>query len=90
MALFMFFGIIWICVTIDYCKNMVVLASSCTYYFNSTPEADGSADVSLGFRFASWYHLGSLTLGALIIAIIKIIRFLFVYLARKAQNLANQ
>jgi hypothetical protein len=37
-----------------------------------------------GVRLAHMNHLGSIVFGALIIAIIKVIRFLFVYLAKKA------
>lgn len=45
------------------------------------PNEDGSAEVMVGVKLAHFKHLGSITFGALIIAIIKVIRFLFVYLA---------
>lgn len=48
------------------------------------PEQDGEAEVMLGVKFAHRNHLGSICFGALIIAIIKVIRFIFVYLAKKA------
>jgi len=48
------------------------------------PRQDGSAEVMLGAKYAHVSHLGSICFGALIITIIKVIRFLFVYLAKKA------
>ena len=57
----------------------MVAASS--YYFNSNPELDGEADVGLGFEFAYKYHAGSIAVGAFIIALIRFIRIVFVYLA---------
>lgn len=45
------------------------------------PEEDGSAEVMLGAKYAHFNHLGSIAFGALIVTIIKIVRFLFVYIA---------
>lgn len=45
---------------------------------------DGEAEVLLGVKHAHISHLGSIAFGALIITIIKVIRFLFIYLAKKA------
>jgi hypothetical protein len=42
---------------------------------------DGSADVMTGVKLAHFKHLGSICFGSLIITIIKIIKFLFVYLS---------
>jgi hypothetical protein len=70
MALYMLFGILWILAFIDYCSRFVVIVSAATYYFNSTPVADGEAEVALGFKFAYINHAGSIAFGSLIIAII--------------------
>lgn len=48
------------------------------------PEQDGSAEVMLGVNYAHVKHLGSICFAALVITIIKVIRFLFVYVAKKA------
>lgn len=45
-------------------------------------QEDGSAEVCLGIKLAHFKHLGSICFGACLIAIIKVIRFLFVYLAK--------
>ena len=50
MAIFMWVGLFWILVTLDYIKNYVALSASTSYYFNSRPgvEAEGEgADVCL-------------------------------------------
>lgn len=44
---------------------------------------DGSANVMEGVKLAHFKHLGSIAFGALIITIIKVIRFVFVYLANQ-------
>jgi hypothetical protein len=49
MALYMFFGILWILAFVDYCSKFVVIVSASTYYFNSDPTKEGDANVSLGF-----------------------------------------
>lgn len=45
------------------------------------PREDGSAEVMEGVKLAHFKHLGSICFGALIITIIKVIRFLFVYVS---------
>jgi len=81
----MIFGLIWILIIIDYCANFIVIYASTTYYFNSPNEEgeDGTADVMEGVKLAHMKHLGTIVFGALIITIIKILRFVFVYLAKK-------
>jgi len=54
------------------------------------PEEDGEAEVMLAARYAHVKHLGSICFAALIITIIKVIRFLFVYLAKKALAATGQ
>lgn len=70
MALFMFFGILWILAFVDYCSKFVVIVSASTYYFNSDSTHEGDANVSLGFKYAYINHAGSIAFGSLIIAII--------------------
>lgn len=49
MALYMFFGILWILAFVDYCSKFVVIVSASTYYFNSNMNEEGDANVLLGF-----------------------------------------
>ena len=84
MALYMFFGILWITAWLEYSSTFVVMVSASTYYFNSSKEEEGSANVSLGFKFAYLNHMGSIAVGAFIIALIRFIRYVFYYLAKQA------
>jgi choline transporter-like protein 2/4/5 len=89
MALYMVFGIIWIEAWLEYTCQFVVMVSAATYYFNSTiedGEDGGEATVSLGFKFAFLNHMGSLAAGSFIIAVIRFIRLVFLYMAKQAEK----
>jgi hypothetical protein len=60
--------------------------SASTYYWNSSAENEGDAEVGLGFRFAYVYHLGSIAFGAFIIALVQFIKIIFLYLAQQAEK----
>lgn len=47
------------------------------------PEEDGSAEIMAGVKLAHFKHLGSIVFGALIITIIRVIRFVFVTVAER-------
>jgi len=68
--LFMLFGILWILAFIKAKTSFITMMSATTYYFDSTKDRDGNADVGLGFKFAYMYHAGSLAFGSFIIALI--------------------
>jgi hypothetical protein len=89
MVLYMIFGIIWIETWLEYTCQFVVMVSAATYYFNSTIEDGddgGEATVSLGFKFAFMNHMGSLAAGSFIIAVIRFIRLVFLYMAKQAEK----
>jgi hypothetical protein len=89
MALYMLFGILWITAFFEYCSTFVVMVSASTYYFNSDPndpeKLEGSAEVGLGFHYA-FLHSGSIAIGAFIIALVRFIRLVFLYLAEQAEK----
>jgi hypothetical protein len=102
-AIVMWLGLVWALMVVDYAKNFIVLFSASTYYFNSPAydkdedgneiegsKRDGSAEVCLGVKLAHVKHLGSIAFGALIIAILKIIRFIFVTVAKQALKASGQ
>ena len=86
MGLFMFFGILWIVNFIKAKSSFITMVSASTYYFNSSPTKDGEAEVSLGFKFAYMYHLGSIAFGSFLIALIQFIRIVFMVIAEKARE----
>lgn len=86
MGCFMFFGLLWIVNFLKAQSSFITMVATSTYYFDSSPEKDGDADVGLGFRFAFLFHAGSLALGSFIIALVQFIRVVFAVLAEQAQN----
>jgi choline transporter-like protein 2/4/5 len=82
MALYMFFGLLWILAFINYCSKFIVMVSVSTYYFNSCPIIEGDAEVLLGFKFAYLNHAGSIAFGSFVIAIVQFIKIIFIYIAR--------
>jgi len=85
-ALGMFFGILWIMAWWNYSAKFVIMAAATTYYFNSTAETEGQAELLYSFKLAHIYHTGSIAAGAFIIALIEFIKFIFLYLAKKAEK----
>jgi len=90
MALFMFFGVLWLLALIDYLSRFIVIMSASTYYFNhkrgDTEENTDAAEVMYGFKCAYFHHFGSICIGSFIIAVIQFIKFVFYYLAKKAEK----
>lgn len=86
MALYMLFGVLWICAFFEYTSTFIVMVSAATYYFNSDAGHEGSAEVGTGFSWAFNYHAGSIAIGAFVIALIRFIRIVFVYLAQQAEK----
>jgi hypothetical protein len=85
-AWFMVFGLLWICAWLKYTNQFIVIMSACTYYFNSTPQHEGEAEVGIGFKYAYKYHLGSIAMGAFILALVQLIRIIFLYIAKQAEK----
>lgn len=86
LFLFLLFGILWINAFITAKSSFIAMVSAVTYYFDSNSERDGEAEVVLGFKFAYFYHAGSLAFGSFIIALIQMIRILFHYVAEQAKK----
>lgn len=88
-ALFMFFGFLWVTAWIEYTSRFIVIVGAVTYYFNNhrdNQEEEIGADISLGFKWAYINHQGSIAVGAFIIAVVRFIKFVFYYLAKKMEK----
>jgi hypothetical protein len=81
--LFLLFGLLWAVAWLRYTSNYICMVSASTYYFNSSAEKEGDAEVSLGFAFAV-KNTGSIAFGAGILAAIQLIRIVFLYAAKQA------
>lgn len=83
MLIFMVFGLVWFVNFINAKTSFITMVSASTYYFNSTREQDGQAEVCKAIGFAYKYHIGTIAFGSFIIAILDIIRFLFEFFAEQ-------
>jgi len=91
-ALFMFFGFLWITAWIEYTSRFIVIVGACTYYFNNhrdDPE-EKPAEIMYGFKCAYLHHMGSIAFGAFIIALIRFIKIIFYYLAKKLEKSSGE
>lgn len=89
LALFMLLGMFWFISWLEYSSNFVVIVSASTYYFSSNAEIEGNADISLGIQLAHIQHTGSIAFGALIIAIVKVIRVIFYDISIKLSEMSG-
>lgn len=89
MALYMLFGILWITAWIEYANCFIVMVGAASYYFTSNRKEEGRASICKGFKFAYINHSGSIAFGAFIIAVIRFIRLVFMYMAKKAESLSG-
>jgi len=92
MCLYMLFGILWVTAFFEYCSTFVVMVSASTYYFNSNMHGElalGGVEVSLGFKYCL-VHFGSIAIGSFVIALIRFIRIVFLYLAKQAEKQSGE
>jgi len=83
IAFYMLFCGLWFTAWLQYTGNFVIMVTASTYYFDCTAEnsRQGYGDLSTGFKLAHVNHTGSIAFGALVIAIVRFIRIVFMYLA---------
>jgi len=91
----MVFGLFWIVAFIQYKTKFIVQVSAASYYYDSKPDEtgkiiEGSASVCLGFKFAYLNHIGSLAIGAFIIGVLRLAKIIFVYAARRAEQVTGE
>jgi len=81
IAIFMFFGLLWI---LEFCQAktyFITMVAASTYYFDSNKDKEGEANVSVGFKYAYMNHAGSLAFGSFVVALVQFIRAVFMTLA---------
>jgi solute carrier family 44 protein 1 (choline transporter-like protein)/choline transporter-like protein 2/4/5 len=71
------FGTLWVNALLLAITIFVVAAACAVWYFSRAPGINLDSPVCAGFWMAFRYHFGSLAFGALIIAIIQFIQFIF-------------
>jgi len=103
MLFYHFFGLLWTNALINAISLTTVAGAVCRYYYSGIHSADPAAIQKAGAaqplgRTPVWnslyttlrYHLGSMITGALIIAIVQMIRFCLEYIDRKTKDLQEK
>lgn len=82
------FGLFWISAFIIGCAQFIIAATACIWYFAQGGNSDDKAKASLrvGFKWVFKYHMGSIAFGALIIAIMQMIKLAFEYIRKKYEK----
>ena len=70
------------------CAQFIIAATTCIWYFAQGGSADDKSKASLriGFRWIFKYHMGSIAFGALIIAIMQMIKLAFEYFRKQYEK----
>ena len=95
MLYYMYFGIFWLMAFVVCMNEFVIIVSTCTWYFSrkDIPDDDGipgDSDVMKGFIWSIRYHLGSIAMGSLVLALIWIIRALFEYVGNAIEKASGE
>ena len=69
--------------------QFIVSYSASSYYFNSTKSNEGSADVMVGCKIASFKHCGSIALAGLLHTVVTILRVIVESFARQNSRGGN-
>lgn len=83
------FGLFWISAFLIGCAQFMVAAVCCLWYFSYGSKSDdnGHRNIVMAWKWLTKYHLGSIAFGALVIAIMQMIKVAFEYIRRKYSDL---
>lgn len=76
MSIFLFFGLLWTMKFIDDKVKFIAMSSAASYYFDSSRQKEGSADVCQAIKWAYTKHPGSLAFGSFCMTLISFVKFL--------------
>ena len=82
------FGLFWISAFIIGCSQFIIAATAAIWYFSVGADSDSKAKGSFltAYKWIFRYHMGSIAFGALIIAIMQMIKLMFEYFRRKFEK----
>jgi len=83
---FMLFDLFWTMEFVEALGQIIVATAAATYYFTRDRSTIGNSTVVFAARHATWYHAGTAAFGSFIIAVIKIIKAILMYIQRKCEN----
>ena len=85
------FGLFYISAFIIGCAQFIIAATVCMWYFSQGGAADdkGKASLLMATKWIFRYHMGSIAIGSLIIAIMQMIKLMFEYIRRKFNRIIS-
>lgn len=92
---FYLFGLFWLVAFLICLQQFIIAAMVCMWYFCGGGAADASdaqhsASILRAMGWGCWYHLGSVSFGAFLIALITFIRVVFEYICKKYEQVGNK
>ena len=84
--LYSLFGYLWVNAFFMSCLIFVIAGTCAQWYFTSTSDTNGSGSVMRSVHWVYRYHLGSLAMGAFLIALVQFIRIIFEYYKKQIQK----
>lgn len=82
-------GLIWVSEFILACQQMAIAGAVTTYYFTRNKERLPSTPILLSVKRLVCYHLGTLAKGSLIITMVKLPRYILMYIHQKLRGQEN-
>lgn len=79
--LFHTFGVLWNIALIQSANNFIIAGATCIWYYNN--QDDGKSPISRPIWWLFRYHLGTVSFGAFILAIVWALRIIFEYIEVK-------
>lgn len=95
LAFLMVFYLFWLLTCVENLSNMVVMITASTYYFNNDAEtakdeaSQKPAEVCTGWTVTYCSHIGTVAVGSLLIAIMRLIKWTFVAIAHKIETMGG-
>lgn len=85
-VLYSLFGYLWVNAFIIGTATFAIAACCAQWYFSSTADSNGKGSLMKGLYWVFRYHLGSIALGAFLIALVQMIRILFEYYKKQIEK----
>lgn len=88
------FGMLWIIAFFICLQQFIIAACVCMWYFSGegAGQSDGEHGTSVfkAVKWGVWYHCGSVSFGAFLIALVTLIRIIFEYIAYQYEKMGNK
>jgi len=84
--LYSLFGYLWLNAFFMSCLIFVIAATCGQWYFSCNSDSNGSGSILKSIHWVYRYHLGSLAMGAFLIALVQFIRIIFEYYKKQIEK----